>query len=371
VIRDLITEGQADGLTAQRACEVIGLSPRTLQRWQASMASRPSTPDATVAPAPTLPVVVRPRPYNALTLGEAAAVVALIQSPQHADASCRELALALQNGPFPTYVSPVTIWEYQRALNCSGPRGRQVAQGQPRTAPDTDWVNGPNLLWDWDITYLHTLERGVFLYLYSLLDHWSRKNIAWLIGPQLSSALAQTLWDHGLINQGLLDQPATAWPKSVSDRGTQMRSRSTATYFKKLGIEQLFSRPRTPNDNPDIEAHFATIKTQPVFPGVFADSSVAEGYFSQFYPWYNDMHPHTRLNMLTPSQVHSGQGPRLLAERAALKAATLAARTAEPGIHTFTLEELIAHHLPDVSTYPCCTWAGPKIAPAKRATPFD
>jgi transposase InsO family protein len=381
VIRDLITEGQADGLTAQRACEVIGLSQRTFQRWQVSTASRPSTPDATVAPALTLPalarrtplrgVVLRPRPYNALTVSEATTVVALIQSAQHADASCRELALALQNGPFPTYVSHVTVWEYQRALNCNGPRGRQVAQGQHRTAPDTDWVNGPNLLWDWDITYLYTLERGVFLYLYSLLDHWSRKNIAWLIGTQLSSALVQTLWDHGLINEGLLDQPATTWPKSLSDRGAQMRSRSTATYFKKLGIEQLFSRPRTPNDNPYIESHFATIKTQPVFPGFFADPPVAESYFSQFYLWYNDVHPHTRLHMFTPNQVHSGQGPRLLAERAALKAVTFAARIADPDTRTFTLEELIAHHLPDVSDYPCYTWAGPKTAPAKRATPFD
>lgn len=368
---DLITEGQADGLTAQQACEVIGLSPRTLQRWQVSAASCPITPDA-ATPALTLPDVLRPRPYNALTVSEATAVVALIQSPQHADASCRELALALQNGPFPTYVSHVTVWEYQRALNCNGPRGRQVSQGQHRTVPDTDWVNGPNLLWDWDITYLHTLERGAFLYLYSLLDHWSRKNIAWLIGTQLSSALVQTLWDHGLINEGLLDQPTSTWPRSLSDRGAQMRSRSTATYFKKLGIEQLFSRPHTPDDNPYIESHFATIKTQPVFPGSFTDPPEAKNYFRQFYPWYNDVHPHTRLNMLTPGQVHSGQGPRLLAERAALKVATLAARSADTGTHTFTLEELIANHLPDVSDYPCYTWAGPtEGAPAKQATPLD
>ncbi len=100
MIRDLITEGQSDGLTAQRACEVIGLSPRTFQRWQDAAVSSPLTPAATVAPALTLPVVVRPRPYNALTVREAAAVVALIQSPQHADASCRELALALQMALF-------------------------------------------------------------------------------------------------------------------------------------------------------------------------------------------------------------------------------------------------------------------------------
>jgi len=362
VILDLIVEAKAEGLPAEQACQVIGLSPRTLQRWQIAAPDSLIAPDAAVAPA-ALPGVPRARPYNALRASEAAVVVALIKSPLHADASCRELALALQQGPSPTYVSHVTVWEYQCVLDCNGPRGRQVAQGQHRTAPNTDWVNGPNKLWDWDITYLNTLERGVFLYLYSLLDHWSRKNIAWLIGTQLSSFLAQTLWDHGLINEGLLDQPVVNWPKSLSDRGAQMRSHSTATYFQKLGIEQLLSRPHTPDDNPYIESHFATIKTQPVFPGYFADQPEAETYFSQFYPWYNDVHPHTRLNMLTPCQVHSGQGPRLLAERAALKTATLAARNADPAARTFTLEEIIADHLPDVSDYPCYTWAGPGMAP--------
>jgi hypothetical protein len=166
---------------------------------------------------------LHPRPYNALTAREAALVVALIQSPLHADASCREPALALEQGPAPLYVSHVTIWEYQCALNCNGLRGRQTSQGLHRTAPDTDWVNGPNQLWDWDITYLHSPERGVFFYLYSLLDHWSRKNIAWLIGTQLSSACVQTLWDHGLITEHPLDQPASTWPKSLNDRGAQMR----------------------------------------------------------------------------------------------------------------------------------------------------
>ena len=150
-----------------------------------------------------------------------------------------------------------------------------------------------------------------------------------------------------------------------------MRSHSTKTYFKKLGIEQLLSRPRTPNDNPFIESHFATIKTQPAFPGFFADQLEAESYFGQFYPWYNEIHPHTRLKMLTPSQVHAGEGPQRLADRAALKAVTLAARAATTGALQFALEELIAQHLPDVADYPCYSWAGPKTAPAKQATPLD
>jgi len=185
VIDQMITEAQTAGLTAQKACAVIGLSPRTLQRW------RTPTPEvAGVSEAET----PRPRSHNALTEREAATVVALIQSASHADASCRELALTLENGPFPTYVSHVTVWAYQRALHCNGPRGRQGAQGHRRTAPDTSWVSGPGQLWDWDVTYLATPERGCYLYLYSLIDHWSRKNIAWLIGTQFTSALAQTLW---------------------------------------------------------------------------------------------------------------------------------------------------------------------------------
>jgi putative transposase len=372
VIRDLIAEAQVHGLTAQQACAVIGLSPRTLQRWQAADLALEPQPDAAIVLAEAVPAVVsQARPYNALTAPEAALVLALIRSPQHADASCRELALALEQGLSPLSVSHVTIWAYQCALHCNGPRGCQVGQGLHRTAPDTDWVTGPNQLWDWDITYLPSLERNVFFYLYSLLDHWSRKNIAWLIGDHLASTLVQSLWDHGLINEDRLDQPTSTWPKSLSDRGAPMRSHSTKAYFKKLSIEQLFSRPRTPDDNPYIEAHFATIKTQPVFPDYFADPAAAENYFGQFYPWYNEVHPHTRLHMLTPSQMHTGQLARVLADRAALKVTTLAARQAAPRTNPFTVEELIVQPLPDVSHYPIYTWAGPKIVPPKHATALD
>jgi len=38
---------------------------------------------------------------------------------------------------------------------------------------------GPNEVWNWDITYLPTTVRGVWLYLYLVLDLWSRKVVAW------------------------------------------------------------------------------------------------------------------------------------------------------------------------------------------------
>jgi putative transposase len=346
---ELVAEAKAQGLPEERAGEVLQVSPRSLQRWR-----RPAQPKPPAAP--------RPRPTNALTRAEATAVVSVIRSPAHADQSCRELALSLENTPEQAVsVSPVTIWRYQVALDCNGPRGRQTSQ-RHGPAPDTEWVTSPNQLWDWDVTVLRAGEAGVFWYLYTLLDHFSRKAVAWLIDERLSSDLAQRLWDQGLVNEGRLDLPHTQWPQSLSDRGAPMRSHSTRHFFKKLGIGQLFSRPRTPNDNPRIEAHFGTIKSQPVYPDYFVDVPAAVTYFTGFYAWYNDWHPLTTLGMLTPNQVHTGQAASLLAARQTHQAEALASRR-DAGHAPFTLEELIAQPLPDVSQCPVYSWAGPNAAP--------
>jgi transposase InsO family protein len=356
MIQAWVATATADGLSDKRACAVLGLTPRTLQRWQ-----RPAGPK-------TVPPTARPRPVNALTRAEAAAVVSVIRSPVHADESCRELAVSLMHGIPAISVSPVSVWRYQVALACNGPRGRQV-RARHLGAPDTDWVTGPNQLWDGDVTWLTTAERSVFFYLYSLLDHFSRKVVAWLIGEAFTSDWVQALWDQGLITEGLLDQPSGQWPAFLSDRGAQMRSHSTQHYFDKLGIRQLLSRPRTPNDNPRIEAHFGTVKTHPIYPGFFADQPTAVTYFTSFYQWYNTTHVLTTLNLLTPQQVHTGQAATLLAARAAHAArAQIARRTACH--HPFTLEALIAEPLPDVSRYPVYSWAGPQNGSAKQATPI-
>lgn len=353
---ELVAEARARGLSRERACQVLTISPRSLQRWRQPVRSKRSAR-------------ARPRPHNALTRAEAATVVSVIRSSQHADQSCRELALTLENGPQTGIcVSHVSLWRYQVALGCNGPRGRQIRRSTGRL-PATDWVSGPNQLWDWDVTWLRTPERHLFLYLYSLLDHFSRKTTAWRVSENLSSAEAQALWDEGLVNEGLLDLPRDRWPHSLSDRGAPMRSYSTRHYFRKLGIEQLFSRPRQPNDNPRIEAHFGTVKTHPVYPGGFADVSDAVCYFTGFYEWYNHVHPLTTLKMLTPDQVHTGQTAALLAARQAHRAQALAERRA--ACHApFSLEELIAKPLPDVSTWPIYSWAGPQPVPQNGRHPL-
>ncbi len=215
MIQAWVATATAAGLSNERACAVLGLAPRTLQRWQ-----RPARPTLAARDA-------RPRPVNALTRPEAATVVSVIRSPEHADESCRELAASLAHGIPAISVSSVSVWRYQVALKCNGPRGRQV-HARHLGAPDTDWVTGPHQLWDGDVTWLTTTEAHVFLYLYSLIDHFSRKVVAWFVRDAFTSDHWQALWDQGLINEGLLDQPRAQWPASATagPKGARIRPAS-------------------------------------------------------------------------------------------------------------------------------------------------
>lgn len=118
-------------------------------------------------------------------------------------------------------------------------------------------------------------------------------------------------------------------PQSLSDRGPQMRSIPTSEFFRKLGIGQLFARPRTPNDNAKVESLFSTVKTAPRYPGFFPCLEEARVYFKEFFRWYNHEHLHTALAMMTPEDWHTGRYLAIRAERERIKQETFARRRIE------------------------------------------
>ncbi len=309
-ILDALQDAKEKGLSYERGCAALDLCPRTVERWRNPLERSERRPMRT---------------FNALMPWEIDLVKTLIRQASFADYSVRELSIAALE-EYGIYVSPVTFWQYQKKANCNGPR-RGIRQPRGRgNKPDVSWVTGPNQVWSWDITHLPTGRAWEYWYLYALEDVFSRKVVAWLITDSLLSEEVRSLWDQGLINENLLIKPQTEWPVSLSDRGTQMRSHSTARYFMRLGVAQLFARPRTPNDNPNIEALFSVVKTEPEYPGAFPTIRDAVAYFSKFFDWYNNVHLHTSLKMLPPSQVHSGNGEEILEERRKLSEQTIERR---------------------------------------------
>lgn len=310
----LLAHAIAEGLSVRAACAVLGLSERRWRKWQAR---------ARVGDFERHAVPAHVRPYNALTPQERGLIASAVASADWADLSGRELSVKIleRDG---VYISHVSIWLYERSLGIAGHRGKRRRMGVARpAAPDTSFLAGANQLWAWDITKLRTGVPHRFWFLYAVLDQWSRKVVGWTVSERETSNEAQGTWDQALLAEGRTEG---AMPVSLSDRGAQMRSKSTATFFLDLGVARLFARPRTPNDNAFVESLFSTVKTAPAYPGVFATLDEAVIYFTEFFRWYNEEHLHTRIGMVTPSQKHSGEAVRILAEREVIKQQTMVTR---------------------------------------------
>lgn len=312
----ILEEAIAAGMTARAVCTVVGVSERRLRGWRARARGGDYARHARPADV---------RPVNALTPGEAVAIQRAVACTEWADLSCRELSVKIMEREG-LYVSHVAIWDYEKRCGLAGHRGKRRLMGRRRgEAPDTSFLTGPNQLWSWDATKLPTGVPHRFWYLYPVLDQYSRKVVGWHVSAQLRSTEAQVAWDAALLAEGVAPE---AMPRSLSDRGGPMRSRSTREFFQELGVAQLFARPRTPNDNAHVESLFATVKTHPTYPAVFPTLDAARAYCQGFFHWYNEEHLHTRIGMVTPSQQHSGAWRQILAAREAIKAKTFAMRRA-------------------------------------------
>ena len=310
----LLADAIGSGLSVPAACAAVGISERRYWAWRAQAAAGSWD---------RRPVPAHVRPYNALTPQEHDVIRLAVGGAEWADASCRELSVRVMEREG-VYISPHAFWVYERAHGLAGHRGKRRRMGRKRpAAPDTRFMTSPNQLWAWDITKLRMGVPHRFWYLYAVIDQWSRKVVGWHVSDREASSEAQGTWDRALLAEGLQNGPM---PSSLSDRGGPMRSRSTAEFFVDLGVARLLARPRTPNDNPYVESLFATVKTAPTFPEGFPTLADAIAYFEGFFAWYNGEHLHTRIGMVTPNQRHSGEWVRILAERAEIKARTLAAR---------------------------------------------
>jgi len=179
-------------------------------------------------------------------------------------------------------------------------------------------ATGPNQVWSWDITYLQTAVRGQCLYLYLVLDVWSRRIVGWCVHEREAASHAANMMRHicddaGINAEGLILH---------SDNGKPMRGSTRVATLRWLGIIPSFSRPHVSDDNPYSEALFRTLKYAPAYPiHAFGDLDGARCWVTRFVGWYNGEHRHSAIRFVTPDQRHSGREKTVLAKRALLYAA--------------------------------------------------
>jgi putative transposase len=68
-----------------------------------------------------------------------------------------------------------------------------------------------------------------------------------------------------------------------ADRGSPMKTKSTALLLADLGIGKSHSRPNVSNDNPFSESQFKTMKYNPQFPDRFGSPMDARAFCGPFF----------------------------------------------------------------------------------------
>lgn len=178
MIRALIEDAVRAGARRGPACRIVGLSVRTVERWRAGTGG-----DARHGPHRV--------PANALTHAERCGILTVVNSAAYCDLSPHQIVPLLADAG--RYLgSESTIYRVLRDARLLSHRGR--AKAPERRPPRTHVATGPNQLWTWDITYLKTPVRGVFAYLYLMLDVWSRKIVGWAVHDTESAAQAAALF---------------------------------------------------------------------------------------------------------------------------------------------------------------------------------
>ena len=298
-MKTLIADAVLSGARAHEACALLGVSGRTLERWRAGHAE-----DAREGPGRS--------PPNKLTDAERRLVLATVNGAAFRDLSPNQIVPRLaDDGRY--LASESTIYRILRAEMQLQHRGR--AKAAVRRPPRAHVATGPNQVWSWDITYLQTPVRGVFLYLYLMMDIFSRKVVGWAIHAEESADHAARLFEEICRDRGLD-------PRGIvlhADNGGPMKGATMIATLERLGVLASFSRPSVSNDNPFSEALFRTLKYRPEYPErPFADLAAARTWVTAFVQWYNHDHRHSAICFVTPEERHSGREAAILRARHAL-----------------------------------------------------
>ena len=297
MILDLLEEAHRGGARREPSCDVLGISVRMVERWKASQGSE----DGRRGP--------KSEPANKLTEMERARLLAVVNSPKYRDLSPKQIVPQLADeGRY--LASESTVYRVLREEDQMAHRER--SRPPVHSHPKAHLADGPNQVWSWDITYLPSSIRGMFFYLYMIMDVWSRKIVGFEVHTEESMALSSSMITRVCAEMEIDEEQLVLH----SDNGGPMKGATMLATLQKLGVMPSFSRPHVSDDNPYSEALFRTLKYRPEYPGKpFETPEAALAWVSGFVLWYNTEHLHSGIRFVPPDDRHFGRSEAILANR--------------------------------------------------------
>lgn len=297
MILGLVDEAVESGARLAKACQVLGITERTIARWRAEGGGQDRRAEG------------GPSPAHKLTEEEQDAIVSYATSAEYRDLSPRQIVpLLADKGVYVASESSFYRVLHERGLMAHREPTRPRSHHRPKERVATK----PNQVWSWDITYLRSAVRGVFYYLYLVVDIFSRKIVAAEVHAEESSTIAAALIEWACEREGVRAEELVLH----ADNGGPMKGSTMLATLQRLGVVASFSRPAVSDDNPFAEALFRTMKYRPGYPKKpFASREEARAWVDGFVTWYNEQHLHSGIRFVTPNDRHEGRDMAILAKR--------------------------------------------------------
>jgi len=296
-ILSLVDDAISQGARQARACELVGISSKTYQRWL----QKPLLGDQRRGP--------KSEPVNKLSKEERAKIISISTEKDFVNLSPHKIVPKLADRG--EYVgSESTFYRILQDENLMSHRGRAYPKETSRPVPYE--ASSPNEIYSWDITYLMSSLRGQYFYLYLFLDLFSRKIVGWEVHENESMELSSKLLQRICLKEGIEKNKLHLH----SDNGGPMKGATMLVTMQWLGIIPSFSRPSVSNDNPFSESLFRTLKYCPEYPSKpFENIESARVWVEKFTQWYNTEHLHSGINFVTPESKHKGEDVEILKKR--------------------------------------------------------
>lgn len=297
----LIEEAQKSGARLEKACKLLGIGIRTIQRWRRQ---EDGVGDRRRGP--------RSTPSNKLSAEEREEVLETLNAPRFRDLPPSQVVplLADEGRYLASEATMYRILRDERQLV-----HREASRPREHQRPREHRATGPNQVWSWDITYLRGPVRGTFYYLYLFVDVWSRKIVGAEVYDEECNEKAATLF-QSICHDENLDPDQLVLH---SDNGGPMKGSTMKATLEELGVIPSLNRPRVSNDNPYSESLFRTLKYRPSYPeGAFESLGQARLWVRSFIGWYNHEHLHSGIGFVTPYCRHHGDDRRILERRRAV-----------------------------------------------------
>ena len=172
----------------------------------------------------------------------------------------------------------------------------------PNLLLDSDEPTGINQLWAGDITYV-PLAGGVFSYLATLMDRYSRRIVGWQLDQDMTESLVL-----GALRMSIRARGPAVGLIHHTDRGGQYAGSEYRAVLARAQMRQSMSRAGNCYDNAFMESCFGTIKTE-LEMTEYENHGVALKEITRYIAYYNLERKHSALGYLTPSQFENLNQP--------------------------------------------------------------